>query len=256
MNDGDPEFARVEALPAAYANQILCSPSVQRIRTLYSLILPLASIAGVCILVWAGVTQRHGIDDAESSKISRAYALYAGGIFIFASLLLIRLTIGDQNQWLRRIAKSAIRRRPDKKVDPDALAARFVEVVPKSNWQDDTSLEKAIDVGFLVIDFPSAQLLFEGDNERYQIPAQAIVKCEQDSYTRLMQDPFAKGSHNKIVHYHFVVVTVKTSPSLTVEIPFRIRKAASLWCDQKARDANYEFFKEIIGLRANERTNT
>jgi hypothetical protein len=43
---------------------------------------------------------------------------------------------------------------------------------------------------------------------------------------------------------------MKISDSMTVEIPFRIRKTVSLWSDEKARNANYEFLQEIDRLKS------
>ncbi len=102
----------------------------------------------------------------------------------------------------------------------------------------------------MATDFQSGCLFFEGDNERYYIPAKAIVKCEQDYYTRLIQNPYSKGPYNKTIYYHFVVVTMKVSESMNVDVPFRIRKTVSLWSDKKAREANYEFLQEINRLKA------
>lgn len=118
---------------------------------------------------------------------------------------------------------------------------RFVEIVPKSAWNETSLSENATDVGFL--DIQNGWLLFEGDNERYRIPARAIVKCEQDYYTR------AIGGRKNTVFFHFVVVTVKMSEQASTEIPFRIRKSVSLWSDQKATDENYQFLRDINHLK-------
>ncbi|MDR3459405.1 MAG: hypothetical protein P4N60_18405 [Verrucomicrobiae bacterium] len=248
MNEGDSEFAQVEILPAGYADKILSSHSLGRVRTLYGVIFPLAVITGIGLWTWAAVLYRQGIDDAEASKTFHGGILFICGIFIFAGLLVVRLVVGNRNQWLRRIAREEVILRPHKIINPNAGDVRFVEVVPKSNWNDETLLENATDIGFLMVDRQNDRLLFEGDNERYRIPAQAIVKCEQDSYTRLVQDPFSKAPRSKTIYYHFVVVTIKVSHTVTAEIPFRIRATVSLWSDEKARDANFEFFKEINHL--------
>jgi hypothetical protein len=43
---------------------------------------------------------------------------------------------------------------------------------------------------------------------------------------------------------------MKVSKATNAEIPFRIRKTVSLWSDKKARDANYDFLREINQLKA------
>jgi hypothetical protein len=249
MSGNQSEFAQVEILPAEFARKILSARSIDRIRTLYGVIFPLAVIAGVGLFVLAGISNREGIDNADTSKSTLAIILCSFGIITFGILLAIRLVVGHRDQWLRRIARSEVNRRPNKSVNPDAPGVRFVEIVPKSNWSDTTLLENATDVGFLAIDFQKGFLLFEGDNECYRIPAKAIVKCEQDSYTRLVQSPYTKVPSNMTIYYHFVVVTIKVSEQMTVEVPFRIRKTVSLWSDKKAREANYDFLREINRLK-------
>ncbi len=241
-------FARIEILPAEYADKILSAPSVRQVRVLYNLVFPLLILAGVSLLAWAGVL--HGDIDGEDQAKSRL-ALIVGNlaVLLFFALLVVRLLVGTKNRWLRRVARREVLRRPDRAVNPDAPGVRFVELVPKSNWNDPDLVENADEAGFLAIDLPSACLLYEGDNERYRIPAGAMVKCEQDAYTRLIQDPYSKGPNNKIIYFHFVVVTVKVSDTMTVELPFRIRKTVSLWSDQKAREANYELLRDLNHLK-------
>jgi len=249
MNECDSDCAQVEILPVEYAGKILADRSIDRVRKIYDVIFPMTIVAGVGLLVWSAISNREGMDDADTSKSIFTTILFSLGICIFVILLTTRFLVGTRNRWLCRVARIEVNRRPDKIVNPEAPGVRFVEVVPKSNWNDKTLLENATDVGFLAVDQQKRWLFFEGDNERYRIPAQAIVKCEQDFYTRLIQDPYSKGPHNKIIYYHFVVVTMKVSENMTVEVPFRIRKTVSLWSDKKARDDNYEFLREINLLK-------
>lgn len=250
MNLNDSEFAQIEPLPPENAGKILSAASFARVRTLYGLVFPLIILGSAGQLAWAVVLRRQGIDGDEPSKTKFALLLCFLAICVFLILLGVRLFIGTRNHWLLRIARNEVLRRPDKIVSPDTPGVRFVEIVPKSNWSKTGLLENASDVGFFAVDDPSCCLLYEGDNERYRIPAKAIIKCEQDSYTRLVRDPYSKEPNNKIIYYHFVVVTVKVSETMTVEIPFRIRKTVSLWLDQKAREANYELLRELNHLKA------
>lgn len=175
---------------------------------------------------------------------------------MFISLLLLRIAVGTRDQWLRRVARREVTHRTDRIVNPDTPGVRFVEIVPKSKWNDLTLSENASDVGFIEVDSQNKWLLYEGDNERYRIPAKAIVECKQDSCTRLIQDPYSKGPHNKIIYFHFIVVTLRVSESMTTEIPFRIRKTVSLWSDEKAQNANYKFFSEVNQLKLSSQSAT
>jgi hypothetical protein len=250
MDWKNSEFAQVETLSAEYADKILSAPSIRRVRTLYLTIFPLAIMAGVGLFIWAAMCYQEGVDGPNASKKIQSFVFYSIDGIIFAGLILTRFYVGTRNMWLSRVAKNEINRRPNKIVNPEASGVRFVEIVPKSNWNDTTLIDNASDVGFLAIDFQNRCLLYEGDNERYRIPAKAIVKYEQDSYTRLIQDPYSKGANNKIIYYHFIVATVKISETAATEIPFRIRKTVSLWSDKKLREENYKFFCEVSRLKS------
>jgi hypothetical protein len=79
--------------------------------------------------------------------------------------------------YLFRKAQAQLCQRPDVTVDPSNHDAIFVEVVPRRNWGQ-IALQNAEDVGFLHVDADRRQLLFEGDNKRYRIPATSIVSCD------------------------------------------------------------------------------
>jgi hypothetical protein len=80
---------------------------------------------------------------------------------------------------LYRAACREFASRPDKLVEPSDPDALFVEVVLRENWpRNQFMLEPAIDVGFLRIDVDRQVLLFEGDKERYIVPAASILSCE------------------------------------------------------------------------------
>ena len=62
--------------------------------------------------------------------------------------------------------------------DPDAL---FVEVVPKLNWGK-AMLENASDIGLLLVDQARREVRFEGDKERWRVPAASITSCEIEKF--------------------------------------------------------------------------
>jgi hypothetical protein len=74
-------------------------------------------------------------------------------------------------------ARTELLQRPDTIVDPNDPEAIFVEVIPRRNWGQ-LALQNAEDIGFLLLDTSKRQVLFEGDNKRYRIPARAVLSCE------------------------------------------------------------------------------
>ena len=106
------------------------------------------------------------------------------------------------NRYLRRRAGAKLGARPDRVVDPTHPAAEFVEVVPRANWGA-TMLETATDVGFLLLDPRSRQVLFEGDRERWRIPAAAVLHAGAEPATE------AQGTLGEVQH-HMCILHVST----------------------------------------------
>ena len=88
-----------------------------------------------------------------------------------------------------------------------------MEVVPRRNWGQ-IALQNAEDVGFLDLDAQRRELLFEGDNKRYRIPAQAVVSCEVE----LMNPDAAHDSRSTPVG--LVVLAVRDNLGVR-ELPLR-----------------------------------
>jgi hypothetical protein len=97
--------------------------------------------------------------------------------------LLLWVLIGQllRNPWSSRYVYNKtlaeFQNRPDSIVDLTNPEAILIEVVPRRNWGKLT-LENAEDQGFLCVDQERRQLLFEGDKNRYRIPAEAVRSCE------------------------------------------------------------------------------
>jgi hypothetical protein len=79
--------------------------------------------------------------------------------------------------YMFRRAKAELLQRPDAVVATDVPEAIFVEVIPRRNWGS-RALQNADDIGFLHLDAEGRQLLLEGDNKRYRIPAGAVLSCD------------------------------------------------------------------------------
>ena len=80
------------------------------------------------------------------------------------------------NRYNYRLAAKIVSRRRDAIVTPGP-DTWLVDVVPRSHWNR-MMLENAADIGFLAVDDRRREIRFEGDKERYRIPADAIRSCE------------------------------------------------------------------------------
>jgi hypothetical protein len=118
------------------------------------------------------------------------------------------------NWYIQRLARKVIGARSDRIVDPDDPEAIFVEIVPRRNWER-LMLETATDIGYLVFDESSREVLFEGDHERLRIPVSAIEVCEVE---RVM----AGGDMPGAIEHYMTVIDVEFERGMR-EIPFAFR---------------------------------
>gem|GEM_PF-6731449 len=124
------------------------------------------------------------------------------------------------NGYIRAIAAREIKRRPDAIVQADADSV-FVDIVPRENWNK-MMFKSAADTGFLVVDAMRREIRFEGDKERYHIPADALLSCEvEKSVFSSTAKPTAPG--------YFMVVLRAQSASGTWEAPVSPRGLNSVF---------------------------
>jgi hypothetical protein len=89
---------------------------------------------------------------------------------------------------LLKVVKREFARRTGCLVQPSDADALFVEIVPKLNWGK-MVLESASDVGSLRVDKRRREILFEGNKERWRIPAAATVSAAPITHARHESKP-------------------------------------------------------------------
>lgn len=236
MTTCDTSFAQIEVLAPEQSSKILFSQSMVILRVLTKLS-PIVFFIGVAILIFGGIPRESGP------------SLFLPSFFVATFLMVLAALISMRdlkNHWLRRVARRVVSRRSGSLVAPDS-GAWFVEVVPKANWEVRSLPESATDVGFLAFDFQARILLFEGDRERYRIPADALLDCRQDSYSRSVT--LDKYGAKQQIGFYFVVVTVRISDTKIIEIPFRIRITDGLFTDKRQRYATTELLRDVERLK-------
>jgi len=109
---------------------------------------------------------------------------------------------------------------------PARGAAReaFVEIVPKTNWGK-FMLDNASDVGFLRVDLQRREVLFEGDQGRFRLPAEAITGCGVEYYVQ------GEGTAGATKMY-FVVLRADQATGLW-EAPIRERGGTGLFTSRR-----------------------
>lgn len=148
-----------------------------RVRAFYLLMAPaVVSVLFCGFGGWLAATE-------EAYLILGVAVLAAGvglglGYLVFDTYFIGVLPARCYLRWLRE----RIDRRPDAVVaadDPDAL---FVQHIPRENWKVSIG-ENASDVGLLVLDYSRGVLLYEGDGERWLVPAASIRSFKLDRFT-------------------------------------------------------------------------
>ncbi len=118
------------------------------------------------------------------------------GIASFAGGALLLAWYADflPSRYLYRVTKRELELRPERWVEPNNPEAAYIQVIPRENWGR-VMLENASDVGLLWIDTARRQLLFEGDRQRYRIPAASIVSgCQPWNVTFAVGSPVTSTS--------------------------------------------------------------
>ncbi len=169
------------------------------------------------------------------SMLSVGGALFAGAcIFMLANPTYFR------DRFLLRRAREEFSRRPKTFVDPNNPDALFVEIVPKLNWGR-TMMEMASDVGFLAVNLGKREVLFEGDKQRFRVPADAITLSEVEF--------FVEGKGTSAATKIYYVVLRANRPNEFWEVPLRERLGAGKFGSRRRRKSTERLCEAIEKMR-------
>jgi hypothetical protein len=176
-------IARVEELPA---DQVAGVMRGKRYMMLVALnlaplvlgLLVILALSTVLVLYWSR------LDIDERGAFGFAILVVLVGTLAFCVRYADELPIRLRRKW----CLEAIRQRPEALFSPDDPDARYVEVVPRKNWGR-VMFDNAADLGFLKVDVKRRLLLYEGDSQRWSIPAEAVVSCEMEEFIVGVPEP-------------------------------------------------------------------
>jgi hypothetical protein len=175
--------AAIEDLPPADAGKVL-NKRVFAVLTVIALgPLALALLVAVGLGIFVAVFWS---DLGGAAKAGAAVIAVAG----LVAALAFTVQYGDfiPSRIQQRLLAAAVRQRPGALVQPDDPDVLYVGVVPRENWGR-VMLETSTDIGLLKIDARRRELLFEGDKQRWRIPADSIESCELEEYLIGVPDP-------------------------------------------------------------------
>ncbi len=204
----------VQPVPETEARRVMNGRTIVigNLLSLSSLIAFLGSIAGIGGGVYLSnvleVLDHKAQPEPARLALGLSLAAVCLVLLVLSGYVALRNSSAPANNFYLRRAKHFFGMRIAPIVDlnrPSDQPTFFVEVVPRKNWGK-VMLETATDIGFLEVDGRRREIRFEGDRERYRIPATAITECSIQQVSAAMGD-------SQIV-YHMVVLrgSTRTGP--------------------------------------------
>jgi hypothetical protein len=173
---------RVVPLPPEEAGKIDTRGFVLRANLVQLAPLLLALIVGASLGVLAYLRWDDWPPLALRSLIGVAVVVGVG-LLIFQ----VRYELFLATNYHHRRVLSVLSGRAESFVDPDDPEAVFVEVIPRAHWGK-LMAQNATDVGLLKVDRQRRAVLFEGDRERWVVPAESLLACEVEEYLAVGQE--------------------------------------------------------------------
>ncbi len=201
--------------------------------------------AGLALALWGGMMafpdKNSPQDVPPEKKVIGITSLSVGGlVFGGTAIFFLVNPLFFSNRFFLRRTREEFSRRPKCLVDPNDPAALFTEIVPKLNWGR-ALLETATDVGFLKVDAARREILFEGDKERFRIPADSITSCKLEVFVE------GQGSYAARAIYYAVVQANR--PNQFWEVPLRERHGTGKFGGGKRKQSAEKLFAEIQQIR-------
>jgi hypothetical protein len=146
---------------------------------------------------------------------------------------------------MRGAARSVVAFRAGALFNPEDPDVVFVSVVPRANWGK-LMLNQATDVGFLKVDRASRCLLFEGDMQRWRIPAGSLVSVAVESYVPLGKTEGPPREHEPHQERYYLTVIKALVGDDEWEAP--VSKAPAEWRPRtnQLREANAAALRDSI----------
>jgi len=186
---------------------------------------------------------KHSPQDVPREKKVIGVTILSVGGLVFGSTAIFFLInpLFFSNRFFLRRTREEFSRRPKCLVDPNDPEALFTEIVPKLNWGR-AMLETASEVGFLKVDVSRREILFEGDKERFRIPAEAITYCALEV--------FVEGQGTYATRAIYYVVIRANRPNQFWEVPLRERHGTGKFGGGKRKQSAEKLFAAIQQIRS------
>jgi hypothetical protein len=166
-------------------------------------------------------------------------SLYAGGVVlgVICFGVLAANPYAAEQIYCYRLLQRTIRGRAESIVDADDPDVLHIALTRRENWQK-VKVETCTDAGLATFDEQTGEFLFEGDVERFRIPAGAVVDCRPEQ----LHNPIDKQTQ-----YWFARCVVRV-PSGTRELLMcRGVKSFEAQSDTKRHNAAIDLARRLSG---------
>jgi hypothetical protein len=242
VEDKNTTYAEITTAPADQSGKVLARKTVV-IASLFSFALLIGLFAGLGLMlggIFLGFPDHPPVEGVSPGAKQLGISLIIVGGVSFGVSIVISLIDSSMfgNRYIRKVLLQELSRRTSLMVDPNDPDALFVECVPKMNWGK-MMLDNAADVGLLVVDRQKREIRFEGDRERWRIPAAAITYCQFEVFVQ-------RQGHAKTKIYYAVVRANHRGGFW--EAPIRPRGKLGLFSGRRKR-ATQQLFQAIEDIR-------
>ncbi|HEY1788528.1 MAG TPA: hypothetical protein VGJ73_10250 [Verrucomicrobiae bacterium] len=241
-DDNNATYADIAPVPAEYVGKVFTRKNVI-VASLFVFGVIIGFLGSLLLMLFGLLTAfpdhppANGVSPG-AKQLGIALIALGGTVFCVAVAFVFIDSSIFGNRYLRNVLRRELGRRTSVLVDPNDPDALFVECVPKLNWGK-LMLDNASDAGLMVIDRQRREIRFEGDKERWRIPAASILYCELEVFIQ------QQGHYRNKMYY--VVLRVNHRAGFW-EAPIRPRGNLGLF-SSKRKKATEELFQSIQFIR-------
>jgi hypothetical protein len=228
-------------LTSEHSNKVLTRQMIL-LGNAMAIVVLVGFIGGLALLAW-GASILEAVEKGTSENKAGGIALCVlGGVGALVAVMCILFdSSAGANRILRNRFNAELKRRSGLFVDPNDPDGFFVEIVPKLNWGK-VVLENASDVGLMVMDKGRREIRFEGDRERWRLPAAGLTGADLEF--------FVHGHGAGATKYYFVTLRSNSKDGFW-EAPVRERRSAGVLNARRKQRAQRmaQAVAEIRGIR-------
>jgi hypothetical protein len=199
-------------------------------------------VAGIPLLGLAAAAGLIGLGyflQQRGTALPLVLSLYAGGVVLGVICFgaLAANPYAAEQIYCYRLLQRTIRQRPEAIVDADDPDVMHIALTRRENWQK-VKVETCTDAGLATFDDETGEFLFEGDVERFRIPAGAVVDCRPEQ----LHNPIDKHTQ-----YWFTRCVVRIPTGTRELLMCRGVKSFEAQTDSKRHNAAIDLARRLSG---------